>query len=130
MIISSQEVLRLREVRMLTAEIGKVFRTLVSEQEELEKRLIEQAKAGAKVQAICPFRLRIATEPKPYRPPYKTCAIELSGEKKVTEWVTNNDPHDTKDVLSLVPKQVEQPRVSKVITAAIESVKATTAQPA
>lgn len=129
MIISSQEVLRFSELELLTRETAKVLRKLTAERDELEKHLIEAAHSGQKVEAICPFRLQINVEDKRYSPAYKSCAIDFAGEKAVTDWVLAHDPHDTKEVLALVPKK-QIPALSKETTAALFGLKATTAKAA
>ncbi len=129
MIISSTEVLRFSELELLTSETAKILRRLVAERDELEKRLIASAKAGQKVEAICPFRLQVNVEDKRYSPKYKECAIDFAGEKAVTDWVIAHDPHDTKDVLALIPKK-ENPKLSKETSVALAGLKATTARAA
>lgn len=129
MIISSQEVRHYYELELLTRETAKALRKLTAERDELEKHLIESAKKGQKVEAICPFRLQINIEDKRYSPAYKACAIDFAGEKAVTDWVTAHDPHDKKEVLALVPKK-QNPPLSKETAAALVGLKATTAKAA
>ncbi len=122
--ISNKDVLRFSELTLLTSETGKTLRKLNAEKDELERRLIEAANSGQKVEAICPFRLQVNTEDKRYQPSYKKCAIDLAGETKVTDWVIENDPHDTKQVLALIPKLAKQILMSKPVRNVLAALKA------
>jgi hypothetical protein len=129
MIIQSKDVLRFNELETLTSALGKTLRKLIAERDETEASLIAAISAGAKVEAICPFRLQVNTEDKRYQPAYKACANELAGEKAVTTWVLDNDPHATKQVIELVPKKAS-PQLSKPTSALIDGLRATTARAA
>lgn len=122
--ISSADVLRFSELKMMTAEASKTLRKLDAEKNEIERRLILAANEGQRVEGICPFRLQVNTEDKRYSPKYRDCAIELAGETAVTDWVIEHDPKETKEVLALIPKMAKQILVSKPVRAVMEALKA------
>lgn len=130
MLITTQEVLRLSELNLLTSETGKTLRKLTAERDELHRRLLEATTAGRKVEASCPFRLQVETVDKKYQPAYKQCAIALVGETAVTDWVLENDPHATEQKLALIPKALKQIAMSKPVRAMMDALKGAAARAA
>jgi len=90
--INQSQILKLLKLRKACTKANKHAEELKAERNELEAILIAAVEAKARVSSR--FDLSVEKFPKTYCPPYKTCAIELSSEQAVTEWVIDHDPEE------------------------------------
>ncbi len=74
-------------------KIDKQSRELKAREDALEAEMIAALKDNQRVEA-CGYKLALERFLKPFRPSYKTCAIELTSELRVNEWVEFNDPQE------------------------------------
>jgi hypothetical protein len=68
-------------------------RDMKARQEQLEAEMIEALEANQRVEK-CGYKLAVETFIKRFYPSYKTCAIDLSSESLVIQWVDENDPKE------------------------------------
>lgn len=90
--IQERAILKLLKLRKACTAANKLAEDLKAERNELEAELIAAVEADERVSLR--YDLTVETFTKPYIPPYKTCAIELSSEQAVFDWVEEHNPEE------------------------------------
>jgi hypothetical protein len=91
--IKESTILELELTRQAETRANKTAKELHAKRVGLEAEIINALEAKQRVEGTR-YRLAIETFIKTFIPSYKTCAIELSSEQAVTEWVIDHDPEE------------------------------------
>lgn len=91
--IKENTILELEMLRQAETRANKTAKELHAKRVDLEAEIIAAFEAKQRVEGTR-YRLSVDTFTKPFIPPYKQCAIELSSEKEVFDWVEKHNPEE------------------------------------
>jgi hypothetical protein len=119
--IKATEVQHYHGLCALIKESEKALKELKVERDDRETKIIAAVKNRERVEASCAFRVLVEFDvEKTFSPPYKKCAIELTSEAQVSEWVKQHNPHEKEDRLKLVAKKFGQAKLPKKFAEAVD----------
>ncbi len=91
--IKENRILELELLRQNETRANKHAKELHAQRVGLEAELIAAVEANQRIEGTR-YKLSVDTFTKPFIPPYKTCAIELSSEQAVFDWVEKHNPEE------------------------------------